>query len=223
MARISTKPQELRELKVDELRGQLKKRGVSGISSLNKEELVKKLVRTLGKEDKSRSTGKATSGGSSAGRKPTSSSKASTSRTSTSKAGTSRASTSKSSSSGRSGGSASKPKYSQEITSTADRPDRPGRSLTTTDHDVIQQWAQERNAVPATVAGTEHDGRVGVLRLDFPGYAQAGDTSRLRQVSWDQWFRTFDERGLNFIYQQERAGGGQSNFFRLENPQREDA
>ena len=43
--------------------------------------------------------------------------------------------------------------YSQEITSTRDRPERPGRSLVTTDHEVIRQWAKARRAVPATVAG----------------------------------------------------------------------
>jgi hypothetical protein len=42
-------------------------------------------------------------------------------------------------------------------------------------------------------------------------------------VSWEEWFATFDERGLNFIYQEQRSDGQQSNFFRLENPQREDA
>lgn len=30
-------------------------------------------------------------------------------------------------------------------------------------------------------------------------------------------------RGLNFIYQEQRSDGQQSNFFRLENPGREDA
>lgn len=58
-----------------------------------------------------------------------------------------------------------------------------------------------------------------VLRFDFPG----GDRdSRLMQVGWDEWFETFDARGLNFIYQEERVDGRQSNFFRLENPGRED-
>lgn len=262
MARTST--QELKQLKVDELRNKLKKKGVSGISALRKDELVKKLVRTLGKDEKVRPSGKAssrgTSGSTSTSRKP-STSKASA-KPSTSKAGTSRASVSKTSASKASAkpstskasaskastkpstskastsktSAAAKPSasrkpsvasasrsYSQQIRSPQDQPESKGRSLTTTNHDVIMQWAQERSAVPATVAGTEHEGRIGVLRLDFPGFVQAGDNSRLRQVSWDQWFRTFDERGLNFIYQQERAGGGQSNFFRLENPQREDA
>jgi hypothetical protein len=105
-------------------------------------------------------------------------------------------------------------KYSQEIRSTDDKPERPGRSLVTTDHDVIRQWAEARKAVPSTIGGSEHDGHLGVLRLDFPGYT--GD--RLTEVSWDDWFDAFDKRRLNFIYQQKTANGKRSNFFQLENP-----
>jgi hypothetical protein len=110
-------------------------------------------------------------------------------------------------------------KYAQEVTSTDDEPERAGRSLATTSHDVIREWAEERDATPATVEGTEHGDHLGVLRFDFPGYG--GD--KLRHVGWDEWFDTFDRRGLNFIYQEKRADGSPSNFFRLENPDREDA
>jgi hypothetical protein len=110
-------------------------------------------------------------------------------------------------------------KYEQHITSTDEHEERPGRSLITTDHDVIQKWAEERDATPATVPGTEHDGRAGVLRFDFPGYGGAD----LQEISWDDWFKTFDERNLNFIYQEHKKDGKPSNFFRLENPDREDA
>jgi hypothetical protein len=109
-------------------------------------------------------------------------------------------------------------KYSQEITSPDDEPERAGRSLATTNHEVIRQWAEARGGRPATVEGTEHGDRAGVLRFDF-----GDDTPKLRHISWDEWFATFDERGLNFLYQEERKDGRQSNFFRLENPEREDA
>ena len=110
-------------------------------------------------------------------------------------------------------------KYSQEVTSPDDEPEREGRSLATTHHEVIRQWAEERNATPATVPGTEHGDHLGVLRFDFGG--EGGDD--LRHVSWEEWFKTFDERRLNFIYQETRSDGNQSNFFRLESPDREDA
>jgi len=109
-------------------------------------------------------------------------------------------------------------KYSQEVTSTDDEPERAGRSLVTTSHQVIREWAEQRGGVPATVEGTEHGDHLGVLRFDF-----GGDSERLRQVSWEEWFETFDARRLNFLYQESRKDGNQSNFFRLESPDREDA
>ena len=109
-------------------------------------------------------------------------------------------------------------RYSQEITSPQDEPEREGRSLVTTNHAVIKQWAEERNAVPATVANTRHDDHLGVLRLDF-----GGDSDTLQHVSWEEWLKTFEERRLNFIYQDKRSDGTVSNFFRLESPDREDA
>ncbi|MEU4792664.1 hypothetical protein AB0F95_23455 [Micromonospora tulbaghiae] len=108
---------------------------------------------------------------------------------------------------------------SQLITSLADRPERPGRSLVTRDHEVIQRWARARGAKPATIAGTEREGRPGVLTFNIPGYRES---SRIREITWDDWFRTFDLRRLNLIYQEQMRDGRQSNFFRTENPNRED-
>lgn len=104
-------------------------------------------------------------------------------------------------------------KYSQEIDDTDEHAERDGRSLVTRSHEVIQQWAEQRKASPATVEGSEHDGHVGVLRFDFPG----GSTD-LQHISWDEWFKAFDARRLNFIYQERRSDGKESNFFRLQNP-----
>ncbi|GGV34997.1 hypothetical protein GCM10010182_68720 [Actinomadura cremea] len=109
-------------------------------------------------------------------------------------------------------------RYEQEVTSAGEHEERPGKSLVTTDHEVIRQWADERGAEPSTVPGSEYEGRPGRLRLDFPGYGG----ENLEHISWDDWFRTFDERRLNFIYQEHKKDGVQSNFFRLENPARGD-
>ncbi len=134
------------------------------------------------------------------------------------------------SSGGGSGGGSSRPqgdsktlKYSQIVESPDEHEERPGRSLVTRNHDVIRQWAEARNAVPATIEGTEHEGRPGVLRFDFEGVGDDERSSRLKHISWDEWFETFDARNLNFIYQEHRSDGSESNFFRLENPDREDA
>ncbi|HEU4674944.1 MAG TPA: Rho termination factor N-terminal domain-containing protein [Motilibacteraceae bacterium] len=121
-------------------------------------------------------------------------------------------------------GSSKTLKYSQEITDPDEEPERAGRSLVTTSHDVIMQWADERGGVPATVRGTEHGDLAGVLRFDFTQTdPDPSGEDRLEHIGWDEWFATFDERRLNFIYQEQRSDGRPSTFFRLENPDREDA
>jgi hypothetical protein len=106
----------------------------------------------------------------------------------------------------------------KEVRRTDEHEDREGQTLVTRDHDVIKRWAEERGAKPATVPGTEHEGRPGVLRMDFPGYGG----ENLQHISWDEWFSSFDARNLRFKYQEHKADGAQSNFFRLDNPERED-
>lgn len=86
------------------------------------------------------------------------------------------------------------------------------QSNVTTDHDEIRRWAEARDAQPACVKGTGNQGDVGMLRLDFPGFS--GEES-LQHIGWDEWFDKFDERGLALLYQEQTAGGAQSNFNKL--------
>lgn len=109
-------------------------------------------------------------------------------------------------------------KRAKWIDSPDDHEDRAGQTLATRSHEVIQQWATERGGQPATVPGTEHGDHAGVLRINFPGYG--GDN--LQEISWDEWFKPFDDRNLVFLYQEHKANGDQSNFCRLDNPDRED-
>jgi hypothetical protein len=81
-----------------------------------------------------------------------------------------------------------------------------GETLTTKDHDTIRRWAEERGGKPVRVKDA------GVIELDFPGYS-GGD--RLEEISWDDWFSVFDDRGLELVYQETTADGEQSNFNRL--------
>lgn len=103
--------------------------------------------------------------------------------------------------------------------SEADRPQHDGQTLATRNHDVIRRWAEDRGARPATIQGTEHEGRAGSLRFDFPGGDSGG---RLQQIDWDQWFESFDDRDLVMLFQETTSNGKQSNFFVLNNPKRED-
>ncbi len=87
-----------------------------------------------------------------------------------------------------------------------------GETKITTDHDEIRRWAEARGGKPATVKGTGSDGDPGVLRIDFPGY-RGEDT--LQEISWDEFFKKFDEKNLAFLYQDTTARGEPSYFFKL--------
>jgi hypothetical protein len=65
---------------------------------------------------------------------------------------------------------------------------------------------------PARVKGTGDGDDPGVLRIDFPGGAGEDE---LEPISWDDWFRKFDEENLAFLYQEQRSGGEDSTFFKL--------
>src|SRR5690242_9398569 len=83
---------------------------------------------------------------------------------------------------------------------------------TTTDHDQIRRWVEERGGWPAEVASTEREGEAGILRIDFPGYTGEGS---LKRISWDSWFEKFDRAKLAFVYQETTSGGERSNFNKL--------
>ena len=85
-------------------------------------------------------------------------------------------------------------------------------SKVTFDHNEIRRWAEERGAKPACVKGTGGHGDIGMIRLDFPGYS--GEES-LQPISWEEWFKKFDERNLALLYQETTADGQKSNFNKL--------
>ena len=75
---------------------------------------------------------------------------------------------------------------------------------TTTDHDEIRKWVEERNGRPAAVR-TGGDG--GILRIDFGEKDEALDP-----IQWDEFFRIFEDNKLAFLHQDETAGGKTSRF-----------
>ncbi len=83
---------------------------------------------------------------------------------------------------------------------------------TTTDHDEIRRWVEEHDGKPASVRGTEDGDTAGVLRIDFPGGA---GTDELEHISWEDWFAKFEEENLAFLYQEHKASGEDSTFFKL--------
>lgn len=84
-------------------------------------------------------------------------------------------------------------------------------SKTTTDLKEIKKWAEEREGKPAIVKNTEGGKGAGVLRINFPGYAE----DSLENISWEEWYKTFKEKDLAFLYQDELSSGKESRFFKL--------
>ncbi len=75
---------------------------------------------------------------------------------------------------------------------------------TTTSHDSIRRWAEERGGHPAIARS---GGEGGVLRIEFdePG---GNDDERLERIEWEEFFRIFDDRDLAFL----REGDSDSRF-----------
>ena len=74
--------------------------------------------------------------------------------------------------------------------------------MTTTNHDEIRQWVEERGGHPAHVKQSGKRSDPGVLRIDYPGYS-GGKT--LERIDWKTWFDWFDRDKLAFLYQQGRS------------------
>ncbi|MCA6119216.1 hypothetical protein J6524_30695 [Bradyrhizobium sp. WSM 1738] len=83
---------------------------------------------------------------------------------------------------------------------------------TTTDHESIRRWAEERGGTPATVKRTKEGGEPGVLRLDF----EPRDES-LEPIGWNEFFEKFDKEDLAFLHQDRTESGELSRFHKFVN------
>jgi hypothetical protein len=77
-----------------------------------------------------------------------------------------------------------------------------GSGKVTVDHNEIRRWVEQRGGHPACVKGTQR-GDSCLLRIDFPGYSGEG---KLEPIEWDEFFQTFDENKLAFVYQDSKNG-----------------
>ncbi len=77
---------------------------------------------------------------------------------------------------------------------------------TTTSHTVIRGWTDSHGGKPALIVDPNQlDQKVG-LRLDFPGRADEALLSRAhhnQDVTWDEFFKHFEEQALAFEYLEE--------------------
>lgn len=77
-------------------------------------------------------------------------------------------------------------------------------SRTTTDHDEIRKWVEDRDGRPSQV---KTSGKGGLLRIDFREPEEA-----FEEISWDDFFKIFDENKLAFLHQDKTADGKTSRF-----------
>lgn len=97
--------------------------------------------------------------------------------------------------------------------------DNPFRGSTqvvfTRDHEMIQRWAAQRQAEPATGEATisgpathnVNDGGAGI-RFNFPG------AGVFRPISWEEWLTNFDVHQCAFVYEDD-ASRPPSNRYRI--------
>ncbi|MBD3317372.1 MAG: hypothetical protein GF344_16410 [Chitinivibrionales bacterium] len=82
----------------------------------------------------------------------------------------------------------------------------------TIDHEEIRRWVESHDGRPSRVRGTGNGNDPGILRIDFPG--GVGEET-LEHISWEEWFEKFDQNRLAFLYQEQKASGSPSTFFKL--------
>ncbi|HYW11308.1 MAG TPA: hypothetical protein VE871_05105 [Longimicrobium sp.] len=86
--------------------------------------------------------------------------------------------------------------------------DRSGH--TTTDHDFIRRWVEERGGKPARVKRTGKGEDPGILRIDFPGFSGEGT---LEEIEWEEWLEKFDENELAFLHRDIKGDDGELDRF----------
>jgi hypothetical protein len=81
---------------------------------------------------------------------------------------------------------------------------------TTTDHEFIRRWAEERDGKPSHVKRTGGKDDPGILRIDFPGYS--GKDS-LEEISWEEFFEKFEENELALLHRDIKGDDGELDRF----------
>lgn len=77
-------------------------------------------------------------------------------------------------------------------------------ATSTTDHDRIRRWVEERDGRPAKVRTSAAGG---VLRIDF-----GEPEDELEEISWEEFFDIFEDNDLAFLHQDKTSKGATSRF-----------
>jgi hypothetical protein len=91
--------------------------------------------------------------------------------------------------------------------------------IVTVDHSEIRRWAERYGGRPEILDDpTSKRDRVGI-RIDFPGPkddADIAESSHARVISWDEFFRLFEELKLLFVYREDDDSSDKSSSYRFE-------
>ena len=71
-------------------------------------------------------------------------------------------------------------------------------SATTTDHTAIKEWTEQHKGVPSVIEATANGNDSRMLRIHFP--EESEDNNAFREISWDTFFDTFEQRELAFLH-----------------------
>lgn len=74
---------------------------------------------------------------------------------------------------------------------------------TSFDHNEIRQWAEKHNGTPQIIDHETAQGDKVGIRINFPGHNDEELLSvdvKPHDISWDEFFQIFDERGLALEY-----------------------
>jgi hypothetical protein len=84
------------------------------------------------------------------------------------------------------------------------------KSVSTTDHETIKKWVEERGGIPVAVKGLCDE--ISMLRIEFP---ETESKDPIRPMSWEEFFTHFEQNDLEFLYQEKTPDGRQSRFGRF--------
>ncbi len=75
-----------------------------------------------------------------------------------------------------------------------------GNSKETTDHEEIKRWAEARGGQPAVIDHPNAQADKRGIRIDFPGKRDDAIKDLTHPVSWNEFFRIFDDQQLLLAY-----------------------
>lgn len=73
-------------------------------------------------------------------------------------------------------------------------------SVTTTNHEEIKQWAEENSGRPQIIDDKEAQADIKGIRITFKDEKQLLRDDIHRDISWDQFFKIFEENKLALQY-----------------------